>query len=266
MSAKSSSYSKDGRDLGNILLLSLTTLVMVCMLYQFPRKEIFDTNWLRNGFCVSNQESSWLNSHVLSFYANAVLAAMIAYLSFIQPKDASVVQKQLLSGAIMGVLGHGLAHLHLGMSPTGMVDMRFQSDDLIPTVVSLFGFTSIFKGAMPLASMQKLIINALIATAGFTILDVEPTLNFVYGQAVIFLSITTHMLSLPAEHKETSTYMLLPYLNLLVLAVGVVESTACESFLESFGGHAVYDSTIALVIITTEIFSSHLQVPKQKSV
>ena len=265
MYTKSSSYSKVG-DLGNILLLSLTTLVTVCMLYQFPRKEIFDTNWLRNGFCVSNQESSWLNSHVLSFYANAVLAAMIAYLSFIQPKDASVVQKQLLSGAIMGVLGHGLAHLHLGMSPTGMVDMRFQSDDLIPTVVSLLGFISIFKGSMPLASMQKLVINALIATAGFTILDIEPKLNFVYAQAVIYIAITTHMLSLSAEHKETAAYMLFPYLNLPVLAVGILESTACESFLGSLGGHAVYDSSIAIGTIMVELFSNQLRAPKQKSV
>lgn len=265
MSSKPASYAKVG-DLGNTLLLSLTILISACMLCQLPSKDIFDPNWLKNGFCVSNEETIWLNSHVLSFYADTALAAMIAYLCYIQPKDVPLIQKESLTGAIMGVLGHGLGHLHLGVvDPDGM-DLRFQSEDLMPTVITFISLIAIFKGSMPFASMQKLAFHALIVTIGFTIFDIEPKLNFVYAQAAIYISITTHALSLPTKHKNSASYMLSPFFNFPVLAVGIIESTACESFLASLGGHAVYDSTIAFSVIMVELFSNHLQVPKLKSV
>lgn len=266
MSSKPTFYTKVG-NIGNILFLSLTILVSICMFYQLPNKEIFDSNWLKNGFCVSNEETLWLNSHILSFYANTALSAMIAYLCFVQPKDVPLLQKEILKGAIVGVLGHGLGHLYIGaVNPNG-VDIRFQqSEDLMPTAINFFSLIAIFKGSMPFASMQKLAFHALIVIIGFTIFDIEPKLTFIYAQAAIIISITTHALSLPTEHKNTATFMLIPFLNFPVLVVGIMESTACESFLASLGGHAVYDSVIAFAFIMVELFSNHLQVPKVKSV
>lgn len=237
------------------------------MLYQLPCKHVFDANWLQHGFCVSNPESIWWNSHTLSFYADTAFAAAIAYLYCIQPKQVPPIQKALLSGAIMGVLGHGLGHLHLGLDPTGM-DLRFYTHDLQSSLkvalVNIFGFGTIFKGTMPLASIKKLAITAFLATIGFTVLDIEPKLNFVYAQAVIYISNAIHMLFLSAEHKGTASYMLFPYLNLPVLVVGVIESTGCQSFLESIGGHAVFDSSIAIGIIMIELLANHIQFPSQK--
>ena len=254
-------------NVGNILLLSLTSIVTACMLYKFPSTDSFDANWLKNGFCISNETTFWWNSHVLSFYADTVFTLILAYLYYVQPKDVPLIQKELLKGAIVSVFGHGLGHLHLGMDPNGM-DLRFRVDDLSEslktTFVNVFALGCIFKGTMPLASIQKLLFTALIATIGFTVFDIEPKSNFIYAQAVIYVFNAIHMLLLPAEHKDTAAYMFFPYLNLPVLAVGVMESTLCQSFLERIGGHAVFDSSIAVGIICIETLSNRKQLMKQK--
>lgn len=167
----------------------------------------------------------------------------------------------------MGVLGHGLGHLNLGFNPNGM-DLRFRNHELMESIkvsfVNIFAFASIFKGVMPFASFPKLLLAASIATVGLTVFDIEPKANFIYAQAVIYMF---QAIKLSKEHKDTAAYMLAPFLNLPVLVVGVMESTGCEVYLKYMGGHAVFDSTIAIGIIMIELFSNRLQQPvKQKTI
>ncbi len=261
-------YATTG-NIGYILLLGLTTFVTMCMIYQLPSEDLFDSNWLENGFCVSNPDTFWLNSHLLSFYADTIFAMIIAYLFFVQPKDAPPIQKALLSGAIMGVFGHGLGHLNLGFDPKG-IDLRFRPNELIPsvqiTLINIFALGSIFKSVMPLASNQRIALTSLISTIGFTLLNIEPKKNFVYAQAVIYIFNALHMLFLSKEHKETASYMIFPFLNLPVLVVGIMESTGCDLYLKYVGGHAVFDSTIALSVIMIELLSNRLQASTKQKV
>jgi hypothetical protein len=184
-------------DAGLVLLLVLTILITACMLYQLPSPEYFDDDWIRHGFCVSNADTTWLNSHSLSFYADVVLALFIARLFANQPKSAPPLQAALLSGAIFGVFGHGLGHLYLGTNTQGM-DLRFRPEDIPMSVASILvtvmAFGAIFQGTMPLSSRSRLAMTAVVATAGFTVLDIAPKLNFVYAQAAIYISNALHML------------------------------------------------------------------------
>jgi len=261
-------------NIGLIILLIGTTLVTYCMLYQYPSTSSFDTHWLSHGFCVTNPETTWINSHALSFYADAVLAMIIAHLyttaqTTPAKSDATTtttppLQAAMLRGAIMGVFGHGAGHLYLGLHPQGM-DLRFRpnNDDILiscaSTAVTVMAFAAIFQGTMPLSSSQRLFLTALIATAGFTVLDVEPNLNFVYAQAAIYVSNALHMLTLSAEDKSSAVYAIYPYFQLPVLAVGVMESTACTGFLQRFGGHMLFDSSIGIGTIIIELLARRME-------
>lgn len=261
-------YQNNG-DIGNILLLTSTCIITGCMLNQWPNKDNFDNNWLSNGFCVSNSDTFWWNSHSLSFYADTVLAIVIALLykkrksdSSTEDFDFSPVQMSLLSGAIMGVFGHGAGHMYLGMNPTGM-DLRIRLDHPAATfassTVTLLGFASIFKGTMPLASTRRLFMAAIVASIGFTFFDIEPKLNFVYAQAAIYIASALNMLALPQSDKGCAAYMLFPFFQFPVLVVGIIESTGCEAILEKIGGHMIFDMTIAIAIILIDFTSTRLE-------
>lgn len=239
------------------LLFFFTAGITSCMLYQLPSPEIFDGSWLLNGFCVSNPDSALLNSHSLSFYCDVVLAAILyaLYRTAPPPTDENRLRLAILRGSVVAVLGHGCGHMYLGTSPRGGMDLRWKpSEDLArsvaSTIVTVGSFATIFNGTMPLASTRKLIAAAAVATAGVTALDVDPRLNFVYAQGFIYASNALHLaFSLDATHKRTLTYALYPFLQLPALLVGVLESTACRSFLAGLGGHAVFDASIALGLI-----------------
>ena len=234
-------YQKNG-DVGNILLLTGTSIITLCMLNQRPNKDHFDDNWFSNGFCVSNSDTFWWNSDSLFFYADTGLAIAFGLLykkRRSSGQDFSPVHMSLLSGAIVAVFGHGAAHMFF---------------------VNILGFASIFKGTMPLASTGRLFMAAIVPTIGFTFFDIEPKLNFVYAQAAIYIASALNMLVLPQSDKGCAAYMLFPYFQLPVLAVGFIESTGCEAILEKIGGHhMIFDFTSAIAVILIDLISTRLE-------
>ena len=247
-------------DVGNVALLLSTVLTSAMLIYRLPSEAYFDEGWLRNGFCIRNSEEMWGNSHALSFYLDVCFAAAIlgVYTKY-QHRLSAVGQAQAF-GSIFATLGHGMGHLHYGMEPGGM-DLRFDSqripESLGNTLVMMFTYMSIFGGTMPLASKQTVISTAVVVSAVHNILDIPPTLMFVYAQAAIYTSSAIHMLSLHKQHKESMTYMAYGLLQLPVVAVGILEATQCESFLKALGGHAAYDGMIGVVILINIALAAH---------
>ena len=265
-------------NIGNVLLLVGTLLVTTCMIYQYPSKDYYDESWLRNGFCVSNEDTIWKNSHALSFYSDTLFTMLIFYLYLSKTtrnskKDQTTthtpppLQLAILSGSIMGIFGHGAGHMYLGIEPTGM-DLRLFDNyetyaiskrGVLSTIVSFVGFGAIFYGGLPLASLRRLVLASFVATSGLTLLNIEPKLNFIYAQAIIFIMISLHALSLDIKHKLTATYMLFPYLQFPVLIVGILEATCCNSILKALGGHMVFDTMISISFLINEIMSTYLE-------
>ncbi len=260
-------HYRSAGDFGNVLLFVSTCVVSFCMLKKLPSEDLFDENWLSNGFCVSNQETRWWNSHTLSFYADTLLTLIVWYIQKNSLQDSNVaadippLHKAIVAGAVMGIFGHGLGHLSLGLGTT--FDLRINPDKLMNTlicqIVNVLGFGSIFLGTMPLASKTTQLITAIIATLGFTVFDVEPNLNFVYAQAAIYISSALMMISLPAKDKDAAMYAIYPYFQLPVLAVGILESIGCMSILEPIGGHVIYDSMIGGMIILQHFFAIRME-------
>ena len=200
-------------NVGNLLLLTCTLVITTCMLYQLPSPDYFDSHWLHAGFCVTASHTIWRNSHLLSFYADTALAAVLYYMYQNAPRKTkqNELQLELLRGSISGVFFHGLGHMYVGFQPMGM-DLRWNpSEDLVrsvaSTIVTVGTFFSIFDSTMPFASVKQLILTSVIATAGFTVMDLEPKLNFIYAQAAIYVFAALHMLlRLNEVHKKSKIY------------------------------------------------------------
>ena len=110
--------------------------------------------------------------------------------------------------------GHGVGHLHYGTDPGGM-DLRIDSDkpveSLVNSAIMLCTYVPIFIGVMPLSSKGRIFSAAVFFTVFHNVLDVRPTLTFVYAQAAIYISSSLHMLSLDKCHKESTLYMVGTY-------------------------------------------------------
>ena len=157
-------------DVGNLALLFGTTIVSACFLFRLPNESYYDKAWLENGFCVSNEDSSWLNSHSLAFYA-AVFLSLSAWLvkQNYSRRSTSALAAAHIQGSIFGILSHGAGHLYLGRNPSGM-DLRVYQDKPLASIavvcVSFFTFAGIFDGTMALASRQRILLTAAVAALG----------------------------------------------------------------------------------------------------
>mmetsp|Transcript_14609 Transcript_14609/g.20649 ORF Transcript_14609/g.20649 Transcript_14609/m.20649 type:complete len:284 (+) Transcript_14609:71-922(+) len=263
-------YQQAG-DIGNVLMLICTFAVTACMLNKWPNEELFDNNWSTNGFCVVNQDSTWMNSHIICFYAGTVFSLIIAYVYVTDIAGNDIippVHQALIRGAIMGVFGHGLGHVTLSQDPTGM-DLRIRADDIpssiLATVTNVGGFSCIFLGTMPLSSTKKILTVATIATLGFTLFDIPPKLNFVYGLAAISTSSAASMLTLSTEQKDAALYSLYPYFQMSILAFGFLESTSCEKMLAPLGGHVCFDAFIPVSQLVLHFVSKHMEKKSSRS-
>eukprot|EP01047_Picozoa_sp_COSAG01_P023846 COSAG01_NODE_1453_length_10258_cov_38.080126_2_plen_277_part_00 len=239
-------------DAGNTALFLSTVVVSAMLLFRLPTEAYFDQGWLSTGFCVLNSQDMWTNSHALSFYVDVCITVVIVGMWAMLRHRLSAVGQAQAWGSIFATFGHGCGHLHYGTDPGG-VDLRINPDrplkSLVNTLVMLFTYATIFGGTMPLASKERIGCTAIISTAFHNILGIRPILTFVYAQAAIYVSSSLHMLCLDKSHKENTTYMMYGLLQLLVVGVGILEATQCESFLKALGGHAVYDGMIGCVVI-----------------
>ena len=62
-----------------------------------------------DGFCVTNPEDPYLNSHMLSFYVDVVLS--IVSLAVVHSTPAGYSSRDLLKRSIPGTPGYGIGHL-----------------------------------------------------------------------------------------------------------------------------------------------------------
>ena len=244
---------------GNLLLFTSMLIVSAMLLYRLPTEAYFDTSWLNSGFCVANNGDIWTNSHVLSFYVDVCFSLANVAMYVMLRHKLSAYGQAMAFGSILSVFGHGVGHLHYGSK--GGMDLRFFADkpmeSLINTCVMLFTYAAIFCGTMPLASKKRIVATAIICCALHNILDIPPTLMFVYAQAAIYITGSLHQLSLEQHDKESAAYMAFGLLQMPVVAVGILEATQCEQFLKKLGGHAIYDGMIGVVTLANVGFAAY---------
>ena len=250
--------------LGNILLLTGTIISSSILFFKLPNKASFDKSWLKVGFCVSNPDTKWDNSHAWSFYVDCFFSLILAYIycKYGRGKDKklSTFCASMIFGNIFGTLGHGIGHLLLSRYPHGL-DLLWHSDaplkSIFNQIILFITFTSLSNGAQPSASKKTVLIVGVSMCALYNVCQVPPTLTFTYTQACIYiLSASWNLFFLDTKHKENMLFMLTNMTQLPVLVIGLMEAFACESFLKALGGHAWYDGAIAFSLV----FCSSLEI------
>ena len=69
-------YETIGNALNAFALVSVLAFTAAAVFYATPGSTFFDEEWVRHGFCVSNPEVPYWNSHDLCLYGDTMLVAI----------------------------------------------------------------------------------------------------------------------------------------------------------------------------------------------
>lgn len=184
--------------------------------------KIFDPVWRLDGFCVSNKDVLYWNSHDLCLYFDAI-AAILHFLLFLALKGSPGMEaaNELVKFGILGVFGHGLGH---GAIAKAMRDgITPESDSSVAgldAMLELSAMEAIYR-LLPFILFWILLLKASLPKASFTIILpmtvvsiffntlTPPRLGFTYVQTVLLLAFSVNQLLRPVNEKD-STYALYP--------------------------------------------------------
>jgi hypothetical protein len=251
-------------DIAHFLSIANTGLFAISVV-KYSHLEIFDQLlWRPDGFCVSNKESPYLNSHSLCFYVDTLSAILMTWIYFIlRNKPGMEKANDFFKYGGLSTFGHGLAHFAIGSAAldNNNVDKReltldnengFELLAKAPLLVMvkgifmmMFFWITLLKASTPKSSFKMIVPLALIS-AIFG-LQVPPQFGFTFTQTVLLLTFSCGEIMRPREEKNFLEYGLYPIVvGLPLLIIAWLESTQCSNFMVKLGGHLVYDAFIAI--------------------
>jgi hypothetical protein len=215
-----------------------------------------------DGFCITNPDDPYANSHMLSFYVD--VAFSIVSLAVVHSTPAGSQSRDLLKRSIPGTLGHGIGHFFIsvaGGNPSGMSSLPLYLQLAAPPVNFLFWWSLLGTNKyipknhlLPMSSAHVLVM----------LLPILPkTAGFAYVQTVLVLTFAFYdVFFRPREDKDVSYdwewVVFVPF-----MVVAWVESTACTSFLRDIGGHMWYDASIPSAVLLYYFAVRGLEEPKK---
>ena len=212
-----------------------------------------------DGFCITNPDDPYANSHMLSFYVD--VAFSIVSLAVVYSTPAGSPSRDLLKRSIPGTLGHGIGHFFISMARGSEISSLPLYLQLAAPPVNFFFWWSL------LGTNKYIPKNHLLAMSSVHVLvllsPILPnTAGFTYVQTVLVLTFTFYDLFFrPREDKDVSYdwewVTFVPF-----MAVAWVESTACTSFLRDIGGHMWYDASIPSAVLLYYFAVRELEKPK----
>jgi hypothetical protein len=265
------SYAKQG-NLWHILTLCLSfsfavSVVLFADSTGAVDDVVFDEEWKKNGFCISNPDSPFWTSHDLAFYIDVAFSTLFLGLWFAW---RTLPQNQgMYSGRapefIAATLAHGAAHggiAHMlrqgpagsGEDAAGQADEAGKKDTtttITTTTVYHVFILGMFWVTMLYAILPKVKLLA-IASLALAVSYFQSTLGeqygFTYVQTVLMTCFSIHELTqTDKNNREYARYPLM--VGLPTVICGWIESLHCTAFYQSIGGHVWYDGTIAVTQI-----------------
>ena len=244
------SYSKKNNVLlGNAmhsvaLTLTLLYAVGVATIAQDPNQQIFDREWTKHGFCISNSSLPFQTSHDMAFYVDIIFTIIMLTLAFLWRKEGGTVVTSLL-GFAFATVGHGVAHEWIAHTiRTDTYQQEVETLSPVASVALTVGFWFPFLNSTctrvpwPLAA-----IAAFVAQQGMTNLPLM--YGFTYVQTVITVAATTNHLTNPLEEKEKPQYAMGPMIVSIPVAIlAWIECLWCNTFYKQVGGHVWFDITL----------------------
>mmetsp|Transcript_1603 Transcript_1603/g.2284 ORF Transcript_1603/g.2284 Transcript_1603/m.2284 type:complete len:322 (+) Transcript_1603:145-1110(+) len=242
---------------------------------------IFDKQWRRDGFCVTNSNVAYFSSHDACFYLDTLAAIFIGYLVLKSPLGKNPNMKlanQLLMPIVLGILGHGVAHGMIALAMrqenlgSSLSDVNEKSDaqpnnegvavqymlaEMTPQVLfatqvvslAFFWITLIKLTAANIPFLQTLVMAFVAGTVQSNLVPTQLSSTFV--QTTLMLIFSINQLARNEEEKDF-TYATFPLIVTIPLTfVGWLESTQCAVFVrDKFYGHLIYDGFISFSLLT----------------
>jgi len=240
---------------------------------------IFDESWRRDGFCVSNSQLLYWNSHDVCLYFDVAAGLCLATLYYWMTQLAQRRQKspsndnngmdgpnEVLLSNCVGIVAHGVAHgaiavrmragtitpETMAMTPyeklLEMTTFRDRALDVLPDAV--FWIALLKAGSPNLKNYQVLAMAAACLYANTVY--VPRLFGFTFVQLALMVAFAINQLMRPIEQKKTWHYASYPVMvGFPLTVVGWIESTQCDKFVKDrLYGHLVYDAYIPLSIAT----------------
>lgn len=268
-SSTSTVYTFIGDILQVLSLVSSITFAISVVAYSVPERPFkpFDPTWIKDGFCISNQEIPYWTSHDLCLYGDTALALLCGLLyAALRDKPGMEPANELSKFNILGVLAHGIGH--------GAIAAALRNGDAAEdlggtTIARLFSMDTyeLFTILAPIAFFWIVLLKASMPKVNTTVLFplsipimilhflLPQKYQFAYVQTILSCAFSINQLARPSNEKGFEYALFTGLVSLPVCFIGWVESTMCSYFIIHLGGHIIYDfwiplSTIAFYIIS----------------
>ena len=249
------------RQLGNVLhILNIASILGYAFsIYRYGNVEdgLFDSEWLRQGFCLPDESTPYQTTHDLSGYYMILLtlSGLAMWQTFFRTSTPTLADN-LFFWASVGALGHGFGHLLISNGirnnyyPAGDITTwdDIKSDSIYWILVKMVPgyfvlWLPLVNTYMMNASRSKVLAFAVAAQLG--VLPVPIKFGFAYTQTVLFAGMSIDQLtSVSTEDKGSFDYALWPlFTTLPSTAISWIESTGCTTspLMRLGAGHVVYD-------------------------
>ncbi|KAL7563942.1 hypothetical protein ACA910_017557 [Epithemia clementina (nom. ined.)] len=243
-----------------------STVAFALMVTKFARDErdtLFDKEWKENGFCITNPEVPYWNSHDLCLYVDTASAILLALVYFALHKTPGLEQaNELLAPAMMGIFAHGVGHGYISFELRGNMGTRTGDNDktgdgsvqdLTPSEIILRFLPGVafwlclIKPAAP--NFDLIPVAALAAAAQLGFMAIPSYFGFTYVQTLLLFIFSLNQLARKRDEKDF-TYAVYAMLGPAVTLVGWMESTKCTAFVkDKLYGHLVYDAFPPIFIL-----------------
>ena len=230
-----------------------------------PSFPLFDSQWRQEGFCVTNRDVPFWNSHDVCLYVDTALALGVGLMYLAWRKDPGMEQANIiLQTGIPGILLHGIGHGGLGKAiRDGTADLGEAQKTLMETtreknetpqqfLISLLPLIAFWfflsKASMPQVPNVYIALAAGLAFARQ--LWLPGYFGFTYVQTILMLQFSANQLCRPRKEKDLSYFLYPAIVGLPLTLVGWMESTMCSTVVRDFlYGHVAYDAYIPLAMM-----------------
>lgn len=232
----------------HIAIIVNSLLFVYAAVFQNDSK-IFDPVWRADGFCVSNKDVPYWNSHDLCLYFDTLACIVIAILYWALKEGPGMgAANELVKFNIPGILFHGIAHAALAKASRDGITPDPETPQFGYEVLSKLSVSEIVYRMLPIvvfwlfllkASMPKASLHVVIPMTAVSMLFEFFTprkFDFTYVQTVLLMVFSLSQLTRPSKEKDF-VYGLFPLLLGPIGVVAWIESTLCSKGVIDIGGH-----------------------------
>lgn len=258
----------------------IVTLSFALSVAFFSQSNFFDSEWQRDGFCITNANVPYWTSHDVCLYVDAIMSLVVVLMYLVlHHKPGTDGVSAVIIGNTFGILGHGMGHGFMALrrrggevESTGTRPLHLYGDDYKKAIfyipLHVIFWLAILKGLMHQFNTKQLAMTALVAKLVCTF--VYHQFQFAYGQTVIMGAVSLNEIMRPTKEKETFKYAIFSIgLGAPVTLVGWLESTKCSSpLLQALQGHVIYDAyiPIAMLVLYFISYKNQSRLHKEKQV